>query len=403
MADQSRNIIAASFSTPDGGSRAAGAIGGAFPDKVGNTALLHVKPDGKPKFIESKDWGAGRGALLGGVIGIIGGPIGIVAGGRIGALASKLRDSGFKNDQLEQLGRSLGPGNSAVVVEIAADAVDTAKTLAQTLGATNVVSEGVDSSVADLFAGRCAPSRNPSRGAAAPAPQPARAEARPAGHALGRHVLEPVDPGEDGKKRPQTTASTIVITPPATTAGTAPSNAAATPDSNAPSSFDAPMNTPSTAFTRPRTSFGVASAPTVERMFIDSMSTNPLTARAATESQNQRERPNMTMLAPKTPTEMNNVRPARPPSGLRASMIPAASAPTAVALRRIPSPNGPVCRIERAKSGSSATAPPKSTAKRSSVIAPSRIGVERMKRMPSVEALEPRRLGRGRSPRDVRP
>jgi uncharacterized membrane protein len=44
-----------------------------------------------------------------------GGPIGILAGGGIGALASKIRDSGFENDQLEQLGKSLGPGNSTVV------------------------------------------------------------------------------------------------------------------------------------------------------------------------------------------------------------------------------------------------------------------------------------------------
>ncbi len=87
--------------------------------------------------------------------------LGIVAGGSIGALASKLRDSGFKNDQLEQLGRSLGPGNSAVVVEIAADAVDTAKTLAQTLGATDVVVESVDSSVADLFDADSAPEPEP--------------------------------------------------------------------------------------------------------------------------------------------------------------------------------------------------------------------------------------------------
>ena len=57
------------------------------------------------------------------MIGIIGGPIGILAGGGIGALASKIRDSGFKNEQLEQLGKSLGPGNSAVVFELAADVV----------------------------------------------------------------------------------------------------------------------------------------------------------------------------------------------------------------------------------------------------------------------------------------
>jgi uncharacterized membrane protein len=161
MADQDRDIVAASFSTPDGGSRAGGAIAGAFPDKVGNTAVLHVKPDGTPKFVESKDWGAGRGALIGGAIGIIGGPIGIVAGGGIGALASKLRDSGFKNDQLEQLGRSLGPGNSAVVVEIAADSVEKAKAIAQVLGSTNVVVEELDSSVADLFAADAAPSPEP--------------------------------------------------------------------------------------------------------------------------------------------------------------------------------------------------------------------------------------------------
>jgi hypothetical protein len=161
MTDANRKIFAASFATPDGGSRAAGAIGGSLPDKVGNTAVLHVKPDGKAKFTESRDWGAGRGALLGGAIGILGGPIGIVAGGAIGGLAAKLRDSGFKNDQLEQLGKSLGPGSSAVVVEIAADAVPTAEELAKTLDAKATVVEDVDSSVASLFAADEAPEPEP--------------------------------------------------------------------------------------------------------------------------------------------------------------------------------------------------------------------------------------------------
>jgi uncharacterized membrane protein len=161
MADVDRKILAASFETLDGGSRGAGAIGGAFPDKLGNTALLQVRPDGKVKFTESRDWGAGRGALLGGVIGIIGGPIGILAGGGIGALASKIRDSGFKNEQLEQLGKSLGPGNSAVVFEIAADAVPTAEELLKTLGAKELVSEDLDSSVAALFDQDEAPAPEP--------------------------------------------------------------------------------------------------------------------------------------------------------------------------------------------------------------------------------------------------
>jgi uncharacterized membrane protein len=157
MADASRKIMAASFLTPDGGSRGGGAVGGAFPDKVGNVAVLHVKPDGKAKFVESKDWGAGRGALLGGAIGIIGGPLGVVAGGGIGALAAKLRDSGFKNDQLEQLGKSLTPNGSAVVLEIAADAVHTAEQLLKTLDAQEVVVEEVDTNVANIFAEEAAP------------------------------------------------------------------------------------------------------------------------------------------------------------------------------------------------------------------------------------------------------
>jgi len=161
MADENRQILAASFATPEGGSRGGGALGGAFPDKVGNVAVLHVKPDGKAKFVESKDWGAGRGALLGGVIGIIGGPLGILAGGSIGALAAKLRDSGFKNDQLEQLGNSLGPNSSAVVVEIAADAVPTAEELLKTLGAQHVVVHDVDTSVAGLFDDEQVPTPEP--------------------------------------------------------------------------------------------------------------------------------------------------------------------------------------------------------------------------------------------------
>jgi uncharacterized membrane protein len=168
MPDESaRKLLAATFPTPDGGSRAAGAIGGALREKIGNSAVLFVKPDGKAKFVESKDWGAGRGALLGGAIGIIGGPLGIIAGGSIGALAAKLRDSGFKNDQLEQLGKSLGPNSSAVVVEIASDAVDTAKQLLEPLGATEVVVEDIDSNVATLFEDESEPTPEPEPAAAA--------------------------------------------------------------------------------------------------------------------------------------------------------------------------------------------------------------------------------------------
>jgi len=161
MADGNRWILAASFGTPDGGSRTAGAVGGAFPDKVGNAAVLHVKPDGKAKFIESRDWGAGRGALVGGALGLIAGPIGVLAGGGIGALAAKLRDSGFKNDQLEQLGQTLKPNSSAVVFDIAADVIPQSKEIANVLGATELVVVDIHSSVAQLFDGDEAPTPEP--------------------------------------------------------------------------------------------------------------------------------------------------------------------------------------------------------------------------------------------------
>jgi uncharacterized membrane protein len=168
MAENMRKLIAATFETADGGSRAAGAVGGAMPDKTGNTAVLYVKPDGKAKFVESKDWGAGRGALLGGAIGIIGGPLGIVAGGTIGALTSKLRDSGFKNDQLEQLGKSLKPNSSAAVIEISADAVDQARQLLEPLNAQEIVVQDVDASVASLFDQEAEPTPEPEPAASSP-------------------------------------------------------------------------------------------------------------------------------------------------------------------------------------------------------------------------------------------
>jgi uncharacterized membrane protein len=170
--ESARKILAAGFATPDGGSRAVGAIAGSMGDKLGNSAVLYVRPDGRAKFVESKDWGAGRGALLGGAIGIIGGPLGILAGGGIGALVSKLRDSGFKNDQLEQLGKSLQPNSSALVVEISSDTIDKAKELLRPLGAKEVVVEDLDESVANLFDRDAEPT---------PEPEPAAASSEPSG------------------------------------------------------------------------------------------------------------------------------------------------------------------------------------------------------------------------------
>ena len=84
-----------------------------------NAAVIRCNEKGKVKIDETGDMstgkGAGIGALVGGVIGLLGGPIGVVAGAGAGALAA-LKDSGFDNDSLKEIGSALPPGTSAIAV-----------------------------------------------------------------------------------------------------------------------------------------------------------------------------------------------------------------------------------------------------------------------------------------------
>jgi uncharacterized membrane protein len=69
----------------------------------------------------------GKGALLGGVtgavVGLITGPVGwvVVGGATIGALANKLRDTGFPDARLKQIGQALTPGTSALIAIVRQD------------------------------------------------------------------------------------------------------------------------------------------------------------------------------------------------------------------------------------------------------------------------------------------
>ena len=86
-------------------------------------AVVRCDEKGKVKIKESGDMstgkGAGIGALVGGVVGLLAGPAGvawgIVIGGGSGALAA-LRDSGFEDKSLKELGSALLPGTSAIAV-----------------------------------------------------------------------------------------------------------------------------------------------------------------------------------------------------------------------------------------------------------------------------------------------
>jgi len=91
---------------------------------IRNVAVLRRDQEGKLHIKEPTDMGAGRGAAIGGVLGgltgLLFGPVGwaAVGGAAVGGVVARLRDSGFKDDRLRQLGAKLEPGTSAILAVI---------------------------------------------------------------------------------------------------------------------------------------------------------------------------------------------------------------------------------------------------------------------------------------------
>jgi uncharacterized membrane protein len=91
-------------------------------DLIDAAVIVHTA-DGKVKFEETADpsgkkW-AKRGAIAGGIVGLIFPPSiiasAVVAGGA-GGIWGKVRDKGFKDADLKEIGESLPPGSSAIIV-----------------------------------------------------------------------------------------------------------------------------------------------------------------------------------------------------------------------------------------------------------------------------------------------
>ena len=117
-------ILVVAFTTEEGGDQALAALKQGRKDhKVYYEAAAVIRQDAESgvTYHETSDMstgkGAGIGALVGGIIGILGGPAGIVIGAGAGAIvggAVAHGDGSFRDASLEQLGVALKPGTSAL-------------------------------------------------------------------------------------------------------------------------------------------------------------------------------------------------------------------------------------------------------------------------------------------------
>lgn len=120
-------VIIAAFSDEQGASMALKELEKAKKNgtiSIKDAAVLKRDPNNKLQITESADKGLGRGAMIGGVagaaVGVLAGPVGWAAlgGAAVGGLAAKLRDGGFPDARLREIGESVKPGNSALVAVV---------------------------------------------------------------------------------------------------------------------------------------------------------------------------------------------------------------------------------------------------------------------------------------------
>src|SRR4051794_16258813 len=126
MSDSTLELFIATYKTEEGAGEAlkdfqaaerAGSI-----ELIDAAAVVHTADD-KVTFEETADpnakKSAKRGAIAGGVVGLIFPPAIIASaavGGTAGGIWGKVRDKGFKDDELKEIGESLPPGTAAIIV-----------------------------------------------------------------------------------------------------------------------------------------------------------------------------------------------------------------------------------------------------------------------------------------------
>ncbi|WP_309105187.1 hypothetical protein [Microbacterium sp.] len=131
-------IIAAAFEDRLGAARAAGAVAATHHHVMGVAALGDVVTDGTPHRGAAVRWSSGRGALVSGALGPTGAPLRLVQCGT-DATADPSREFGVPSAELTRFGTALRRGDSVVVFEIRASAVQAARSLIEALGPRDVM------------------------------------------------------------------------------------------------------------------------------------------------------------------------------------------------------------------------------------------------------------------------
>lgn len=126
--------------------------------QVHDAVFVRRDVDGRSTVQETQDVTTGRGALGGGIWGLLigtllGGPIGGLVGGAAtaggGALLAKLVDTGIKDDRIAALRETVSPGTTALALLVSHLSVaDLQRELARFPGATLVESDLPDAAVA---------------------------------------------------------------------------------------------------------------------------------------------------------------------------------------------------------------------------------------------------------------
>ena len=128
MNDVPVELVVAAFTDEQGAERALEELKRAKKEKligIRNAAVITRDANDNLRIRETRDMGVGKGAevgaLVGGAIGLLFPPSLLAAGAvgaAVGGLGAKLRDAGFRDDRLKQIGSALKPGTSAIVAVI---------------------------------------------------------------------------------------------------------------------------------------------------------------------------------------------------------------------------------------------------------------------------------------------